>query len=116
MMDWIVTGFESTGMFITVLLYFAVLVLIAVVASYLIYKYGIYLVIALLMVLLVAVKLLEKLIQLLVWLIKKSGKTALHVEKLVNYEDQGRCLDITFFIACRELVVGGWCSVDLSYS
>ena len=36
MMDWIVTGFESTGMFITVLLYFAVLVLIAVVASYLI--------------------------------------------------------------------------------
>lgn len=87
MMDWIVTGFESTGMFITVLLYFAVLVLIAVVASYLIYKYGIYLVIALLMVLLVAVKLLEKLIQLLVWLIKKFGKTALHVEKLVNYED-----------------------------
>ncbi|EGL98239.1 hypothetical protein [Ligilactobacillus salivarius] len=87
MMDWIVTGFESTGMFITVLLYFAVLVLIAVVASYLIYKYGIYLVIALLMVLLIAVKLLEKLIQLLVWLIKKSGKTALHVEKLVNYED-----------------------------
>ena len=74
MMDWIVTGFESTGMFITVLLYFAVLVLIAVVASYLIYKYGIYLVIALLMVLLIAVKLLEKLIQLLVWLIKKSGK------------------------------------------
>lgn len=87
MMDWIVTGFESTGMFITVLLYFSVLVLIAVVASYLIYKYGIYLVIALLMVLLVAVKLLEKLIQLLVWLIKKFGKTALHVEKLVNYED-----------------------------
>lgn len=87
MMDWIVTGFESTGMFITVLLYFSVLVLIAVVASYLIYKYGIYLVIALLMVLLVAVKLLEKLIKLLVWLIKKSGKTALHVEKLVKYEE-----------------------------
>ena len=87
MMDWIVTGFESTGMIITVLLYFSVLVLIAAVAGYVIYKYGIYLVIAILMVLLVAVKLLEKLIKLLVWLIKKSGKTALHVEKLVKYEE-----------------------------
>ena len=68
MMDWIVTGFESTGMIITVLLYFSVLVLIAAVAGYVIYKYGIYLVIAILMVLLVAVKLLEKLIQLLVFI------------------------------------------------
>ena len=93
MMDWIVTGFESTGMFITVLLYFSVLVLIAVAASYLIYKYGIYLVIALLMVLLVAVKLLEKLIQLLAWLIKKS-------------KIRSDVLSIAFFIACMELVVG----------